>query len=91
MSGESDTGTKQILREARTHRNKAIRLDSYSDDGGPITWFVAYRGNFGWSACRGDGEWLDDPTEGAVEWAIEEGFDEVELVDLSKTPEEVDL
>lgn len=95
---DSDTGGRQnddaekdeLLRTVRTRRDKVLRFDGEAEDGGLITWFVAYRGKFGWSACRGTGEWMDSPTDDEVEWAIDE-YDHVQLVDRLETPEEVDL
>jgi len=81
--------TDEILRKVRTDRTKAIRFDD-TVDGEPITWYAAYRGKYGWSACRGNGDWMDEPSDDAVEWACGE-CEHVELVDVSETPEAVDL
>lgn len=87
---ESGEETKQdLLTKLKSRRDKVLRFDVY-DDSGPYTWFVAYKGNFGWSACRGNGDWEDAPDEDEVEWAIDE-YDEVQLVDRSDLPKEVSI
>jgi len=90
--GTSTAGTdrEELLRTVRTRRDKALKFDGKPEDGGRITWFVAYRGRFGWSACRGTGDWMDEPTDDEVEAAIR-NYDHVQLVDLADTPEEVTL
>lgn len=86
----ADSPTTEILRRARTHRNKVLRFVGETPDGEALEWYVAYRGEFGWSACRGTGEWMDEPSADDVEYALEE-YDEVELIDRSETPKEVAL
>jgi hypothetical protein len=90
--GTSETGidSDELLRTARTNRNKVIRFDAYPDGESPFTWFVAYRGKYGWSACRGNGEWMDEPTDDDVEHAVDK-YDHVNLIDRSETPEGVTL
>lgn len=90
---QSVDGTEQseeMLRTVRTRRDKVLRFDGEAEDGGPVTWYVAYRGGFGWSACRATGEWMDDPTEDEVESSVEV-YDHVQVVDRSEIPEEVSL
>lgn len=81
---------EELLRTVRTRTDKILRFDEESEDGGLLTWFVAYRGKSGWSACRGTGEWMDEPSDDAVEWSIQE-YDHVQVVDRSDLPEEVPL
>lgn len=87
---ESGMDQDELLRTARTDRTKVLRFDGRTEDGAEITWFVAYRGIYGWSACRATGEWMDEPTDGDVEAAVDE-YDHVELIDCSETPDEVAL
>ena len=81
---------KEMLRTVRTRRDKVLRFDGEDDHGYKITWYVAYRGNFCWSACRATGEWMDEPDEDEVESSFDV-YDHAEVVDLSDTPEEVAL
>lgn len=88
---KTDIDTDELLRTARTHRNKAIRFEGEAEDGERVTWFVAYRGKFGWIACRDTGERssYDPPTS-----EVRESFnvyDRAELVDISDTPDAVEL
>jgi len=87
---DAELQREELLRKARTRRDKVIRFDSYPEDEMPFTWFVAYRGKFGWSACRGNGEWMDEPSDKDVEVAVKK-YDHVKLVDRSDTPDEVSL
>lgn len=87
-SGEADR--EELIRKVRTDRNKVLRFDAYPDDGGPLTWFVAYRGKYGWSACRATGEWMDEPSEDDVKHAVRK-YDQVQLMSRFDTPEEVTL
>lgn len=86
----SDTEREEMLRTVRTRRDKALRFDGEDEDGYKITWYVAYRGNFGWSACRATGEWMDEPDEDEVQSSFDV-YDHAEVVDVSETPEEVAL
>jgi hypothetical protein len=81
---------EELLKTVRTRRDKILRFDAYPDDGHPFTWFVAYRGKFGWFACRENGEWIDEPTDDDVEAAIRE-YENVEIMNRSDTPEQVKL
>lgn len=87
--GRGGSDRQELLRTVRTRRDKVLRFDA-SEDGGSFTWFVAYYGRYGWSACRANGEWSDDPTDDDVRYAFDE-YDRVELVDRSELPEEVAL
>lgn len=89
--GTPATATRRddLLREVRTRRDKALRFSGETDEG-EVTWFVAYRGKFGWAACRENGRWMDEPSDDDVEAAVQK-YDEVELVDQSNTPEQVTL
>lgn len=80
----------ELLRTVRTRRDKVLRFDGMREDGLLVRWFVAYRGTFGWVACRHDGQWMDNPTDSDIEDALEV-YDRVKLVDRSTTPEEVEL
>jgi len=88
MSEEKSKG--EILRTARARRDKVIRFEGNARDNCRVTWYVAYRGKYGWVACRGTGEWVDDPSDADVEAAVRE-YDVVELVDRSETPGVVEL
>lgn len=90
MPTKSTEDTEEILRTARTRRDKAVQFIGDDEDGVRIEWYAAYRGKFGWSACRSDGEWMYEPSEAEVEDAADV-YDHVELVDLSETPEAVTL
>jgi hypothetical protein len=84
------TDKDELLRTAKTERTKALKFDGEAEDGERITWFVAYRGNYGWVGCRGDGSWMDEPDEEEIEHAVDE-YNTVELVDRSDLPAEVNL
>ena len=79
-----------MLRTVKTRRDKTLRFDSFREAGETITWFAAYLGKQGWSAARGNGEWMDDPSEDAVEWALQNA-DETQIVDRSDLPDEVEI
>jgi len=86
----NDTDREGKLRTVRTRRDKVLRFDGEDEDGCKITWYVAYRGNFGWSACRETGEWMDDPDEKEVRSSFDV-YDHADVVDISETPEEVTI
>ncbi|AFH22003.1 hypothetical protein OSG_eHP14_00115 [environmental Halophage eHP-14] len=90
MSKSDGVDQDEILRTARARRDKVLRFDGETEDGGRVTWFVAYRGKFGWSACRATGEWMDEPTDEDVEAAVRE-YEYVKLVDRSEVPDQVSL
>ena len=91
MSESDAADAKEVLlRKARTHRDKAIRFDGSDEHGDALTWFVAYRGEFGWVACRGNGQWMDEPSSEEIENAFNI-YDQVEMIDQSETPEQVTL
>jgi hypothetical protein len=81
---------EQLLRTARIRRDKVLKFSGRDEEGAFITWYTAYRGKYGWSACRGTGQWADSPTDDEVEAAFDV-YDEVELLDRSETPDEVEL
>lgn len=78
-----------LIRDVRVRRDKALKFEA-EDDVGTLTWYVAYRGKFGWVACRGNGRWMDEPSDEDVESAVRE-YDNVELVERAGTPEQVTL
>jgi len=86
----SETDRKEVLKSARTNQTKVIKFEGKAENGETVTWFVAYRGKYGWSACRANGEWVDEPTDDEVRYVVDE-CNHVELVDHSDTPEEVTL
>lgn len=86
----AETDADELLRTVRTRRDKVLRFEGVTEDGCRVTWYVAYRGKFGWSACRGTGEWVDEPSDADVEAAVEK-YDYVDLIDRSDTPDGVNL
>lgn len=90
----ADADADELLRIARTRRDKVLRFvgefDGTANDGEPVTCYMAYRGNFGWSACMSNGEWLGQQTEEHVEASFAV-YNHVELVDVGDTPDAVDL
>lgn len=84
----SEESTAAVLREVKTDRTKLIRFTGETEDGEPITWYTAYRGKFGWTAFRPDGEIEDSPDEDDIRDAFHV-YDSAEVVRNSETPEGV--
>ena len=85
-----DENADELLRTVRTRRDRVLRFEGRTEDGCLVTWFVAYRGKYGWSACRRTGEWMDEPTDDEVRAAVRE-YDAVEVVERGDLPEVVEL
>ena len=87
---EDDMDQDEIVRTARTRRDKVIRFAGEGVDGEPVTWYVAYRGKYGWVGCRANGSYTSEPDEEVVLESFDV-YDEAELLDRSDTPDEVIL
>jgi hypothetical protein len=87
---DSEPETTDPVRTVRIRRDKVLKCVGDDRDGVPVTWYVAYRGKYGWSACRSDGEWMDEPTDEDVE-TVPSVYDRVEVVDRADLPDEVPL
>lgn len=80
----------ELLRTARTYYNKALRFvgefDGTANDGEPVTFYMVYRGDCGWSMYQENAEWMGNLTEELVEASFDV-YNSVELVDVSEIPQ----
>ena len=80
----------EMIQTVRTRHDKLLKFDGQDRDGDRVTWFVGYLGKYGWSACRGTGDWTDDPDEKQIHAAFGV-YDNAEVVNRSEVAEQVEI
>jgi len=90
MSNEEAVDPDDAMRTVRVRRDKLLRFEGEHDEGDWVTWYVAYRGRYGWVACRVNGSHTSHPDEDDVLHSFDV-YDDAAVLDRAEIPDEVIL
>jgi hypothetical protein len=90
MRSEEAVDDDGAMQTVRVRPDKLLRFEGEHKEDGRVVWYVAYRGKYGWVACRGNGSYTSHPDEDDVLHSFIV-YDDEAVVDRAETPDEVIL